>query len=81
MVAQDLAGLPCICCLAPVQQQAEWPLAKAAGCAGKCLGLLLPVLSAGPCLFCFGGARLTLAASCSSQDVGLTLESASLVIQ
>lgn len=25
------AGSPCLPCLAPVQQQAEWPLAKAAG--------------------------------------------------
>ena len=53
-------------------------------CEGKCLGLpasCCSVLRAGQCLFCFGGAKLTLAASCSSQDVGLTLESASLVIQ
>lgn len=38
MAAQDLAGLPCLPCLAPVQQQAEWPLAKAAGHAGEVSG-------------------------------------------
>lgn len=84
MAAQDLTGLlsslpsPCPAAGRVATCQGSRP------CKGKRLGLpasCCSALRAGGCLFCFGGARLTLAASCSSQDVGLTLESASLVIQ